>query len=72
MAGLGTKRLYVLNTPVLTGYGDWRLEGPIAVERAVELLAEGFISAVGHAGAAEFLSGLLGVRVPVNGFSAEL
>lgn len=32
-------KVYVLNTPVLTGYGDWRLEGPIAVERAAELLS---------------------------------
>lgn len=65
-------KLYVLNSPVLTGYGDWRLEGPIAVERAAELLSGGFISAVGHAGTAEFLSKPLGVHVPVNRIAAEM
>lgn len=65
-------RVYVLNTPVLTDYGDWRLEGPIPLERAIELVSNGFISAVGHAGTAEWLGKLLGVPVPVNRIRAEL
>ncbi len=65
-------KVYVLNSPVLTDYGDWRLEGPISVGRAVELLSAGFVSAVGHAGTAELLSKLLGVQIPVNRIHAEM
>jgi hypothetical protein len=63
---------YLLNTAILTGYGEWRFEGPVPVERAREFLAGGFVSAVGHVGAAEFLSRLLGVEVVVNRISVEM
>jgi hypothetical protein len=60
------RKVYVLNSPVLTGYGDWRFEGPIAIERAKELMQGGFVSAMGHPASARFLGEQLGIEVPVH------
>jgi len=58
-----TKIVYILNSPVLTAYGQWEFSGPISLEESRSLLSSGYISAVGHASTARLLSGILGIEV---------
>jgi len=56
---------YVLNSPILTAEGTYTFRR-ISADEAKNLVAGGFVSAIGHDASAAALSAVLGVTVPTN------
>lgn len=57
--------LYLLNSPVLTEYGNYCFSGPLDVEDVQLLLKkDSFVSAIGHQSTATHLSNILGITIP--------
>jgi len=66
------KKIYILNSPILTAYGRYTFK-PVSLEEAKTLVSlNKFVSAVGHASTAQFLSRLLGVHVPAQRVRIEM
>jgi len=64
--------LYLMNSPVLTGYGTWKFL-PVTTQAARNLLKNTpYTSAIGHESTARFLSTLLGLDIPVNRIQVDL
>jgi hypothetical protein len=63
---------YLLNTPILTNYGECNFSVQLTMEQAKNNLAAGFQSAIGHEASAQFLSQLLIMDVPMNRISVEM
>ncbi len=64
--------VYLLNSPVLTRYGQWSFTGPLSVDRVRQLLADDYISALGHEATAKFVSEVLGIPCKFNRISVRL
>ncbi len=59
-------KTYLLNTPILTEYGDFKYTQLLGTDEAKKALGEGWVSAIGHASTAQYLGDLLGCSVPAN------
>lgn len=58
--------IYILNSPVLTSYGQFEFRGPLNINEVKTLLMKGYDSAIGHQATADILSTLLNINIPVK------
>ena len=58
--------IYLLNTPILTSYGQFKFSGPLKAETVKAMLKNSYNSAIGHQATAEVMSLLLDQTIPAN------
>ena len=63
--------VYLLNSAVLTDFGVYTYK-QISLDEAKSILKDGFVSAVGHKGIADFLTKLFGRPVSYNGIEVRM
>lgn len=64
--------LYVLNTPILTEYGQYHFKKISFTEMMLTLSSGEFISAIGHEATAKLMSELTGMEIPTNRISIKM
>lgn len=66
------KKLYLLNSSILTSYGVYNYK-EVDLEKISKMLhEEEIISAIGHQATAEILSELLGIQIPFNRINVSM
>lgn len=63
---------YLINTPVLTAYGEYRFTGPLSADEVRHWLQQGYTSAVGHESTARWLTQVLGMPIEANRITIEM
>lgn len=65
--------VYLLNAPILTAYGKWEFEGPLALTEARRRLQRVSLeSAIGHASTAALMSRLLETDIPCRRVTVQM
>jgi len=63
--------MYIMNTPILTDWGEYKFS-KISLEEVKSFLNGDFISAIGHEGTASLMTRLTGIEMPANRIQVKM
>lgn len=64
---------FLLNSPVLTAFGQWDYRGPLSLATAQAFFDQGtVISAIGHPATARYLGACFGREIPTSRIAVEM